>query len=110
MKAWIVGKLWPFLKAHWKLLLTIVATLAAVWAGRKVISVVGKLLEGVAVPKAQSPLPFSVIDATHLSVHQADGTWGVVDVGRMGIDARKVKAVGQVPGGKVQVEVDNPAL
>jgi hypothetical protein len=107
---WARTRLWPFVRAHWKVLLAVAATIAAIWAGRKVIQVVGKLLEAVAVPKAQSPVPFAVIDSSHLSVHQADGSWGVVDTGKMGIDATKVLAVGQVPGGRVQVEVDNPSL
>jgi hypothetical protein len=107
---WVRGPFWSFLKAHWKLLLTVAATVAAIWLGRKVISVVGNLLYGVVVPKAQSPVPFAVIDSTHLSVHQADGTWGVVDTAPLGVKATDVKAVGQVPGGKVQVEVANPPL
>ena len=108
--SWIKTKLWPFLKAHWKLILTILATIAAIWLGKRVINVVGNLLGAVAVPRAQSPVPFAVIDSTHLSVHQADGTWGVVDTAPLGIKAEDVKAVGQVPGGKVQVQVDNPPL
>ena len=106
----LTQKVWPFAKAHWKLILTIAATIAAIWLGRKVVNVVGNLLSGVLVPKTQSPIPFAVIDATHLSVHQADGTWGVVDTAPLGVKATDVKAVGQVTGGKVQVSVENPPL
>jgi len=107
---WLKGPFLSFLKAHWKMLLTVAATIAAIWLGRKVINVVGKLLTGVLVPNAQSPVPFAVIDSTHLSVHQPDGSWGVVDTAPLGIKATDVKAVGQVPGGKVQVEVQNAPL
>jgi hypothetical protein len=107
---WLKGPFWTFVRGHWQIILAVVATLAALWAGKRVVSLVGNLLNAVAVPKAQSPVPFAVIDKTHLSVHQADGSWGVVDTAPMGIDATKVLAVGQVPGGKVQVQNDNPPL
>lgn len=109
--SWLKGKLWPFVKAHWKAIALFALGIAAAWGGRKLIGVAATLVRGVLVPRVQSPVPFSVLDSQHVGIRQADGTWQAVDVKKLGVeDAGKVTAVGRAQGGVVEVQLDHPAL
>ena len=103
-------KIWAFVRAHWQIVLVALGAVVAVWAGRRVVTVAFGVLEGILVPTVRSPVRFVVHDATHVLADTPDGP-AMVDVGRMGLQASKVTAVGWVGAGRpVEVQVANPPL
>ena len=106
---WVNAKLVPFLKAHWKVILAVLAGIAAAWLGKEVVTVVHRAIAGVLAKQVKSPLPFVVVDPAHVLV-SVDGEPRIVDVGAMGIDAKAVEAVGDSDGNAVKVQVKNPPL